>query len=762
MFAFPLSWFATAVVLGALCSASLSSREHIGVIFALAAFTCVLCRCKPPAFRAAVAATLALATLYAFYRAQTERDVVETRTMRFTGIVEERRVQSGLGEYRLALADGRRATFSSHQDAEPGDTVVVRGRLAPFDTPRNPGEPSEREIEREAGVDARIESAQILSHLAVASTLPVRVIRAKAWALKQLRMRLGEPSAEIVAGELWGERGALPPDLRSEFQETGTVHVLVTAGLHVGLVAALIAVFCSLCSAPRFLACFIAIVSVWLFASVSGLHVPALRAATMATAALLARACGRATMSWQGLCAAAIVIVAVAPSDVTSASFWLSFCCVAAIFSLASRIDAYLHVAVAQPRVREALVLTVATQLGTWPITAAAFLQFTPYAFIANIAVVPCVPVTMALGAAQLLFAWLPPCAQAIANLNSWALAWTIGIVRTFSALPGASIVMTPAPPWVLALYEIALAACISLARRGAGTFAAASLICITALALSPPGWDAHRLKITVLDVGQADAIVIETPAHHAILIDAGGRLERGAAGSDSEAEQIGERIVVPFLLRAGIHALDAVILSHPHGDHAGGVAPVLRKLTVAEFADGGQRYGGHAYHDAVDVARREGVPMIYPRAGMEWRTDDGVVLHFIGPVLPFIGGRNAINDNSVAFMLAYRHFRMLFTGDAGSAAEQRFLGEGIDLHADVLKVGHHGSAYGSTAEFIAAVHPRYAMISVGRHNLFGHPAPSTVETLERAGATVYRTDMNGAITASTDGSATTIDTMLR
>ncbi|HVA26752.1 MAG TPA: hypothetical protein VNF68_01125 [Candidatus Baltobacteraceae bacterium] len=182
-----------------------------------------------------------------------------------------------------------------------------------------------------------------------------------------------------------------------------------------------------------------------------------------------------------------------------------------------------------------------------------------------------------------------------------------------------------------------------------------------------------------------------------------------------------------------------------------------MDKIRVAEIADSGQTYGGHAYHDCLDTARADGVPIVYPRAGAVWRTEDGVTLRFIGPSLPFIGGRNAINDNSIAFILQYRQFRMLFTGDAGVAAEQRFLSEGIDLSAAVLKVGHHGSAYSSSPGFIAAVHPRYAIISVGRNNMFGHPAPSTVETLQRAGATVYRTDQNAAVTIRTDGASDTI-----
>jgi len=136
----------------------------------------------------------------------------------------------------------------------------------------------------------------------------------------------------------------------------------------------------------------------------------------------------------------------------------------------------------------------------------------------------------------------------------------------------------------------------------------------------------------------------------------------------------------------------------------------------------------------------------------MVWRTTDGITLSFIGPSLPFIDGKNTINDNSVAFLLQYRSFRMLFTGDAGASAERRFLSESINLHADVLKVGHHGSAYSSSRQFIAAVQPRFAIISVGRHNLFGHPAPTTIATLTEFHARIFRTDQDAAVCISTDG----------
>jgi competence protein ComEC len=540
------------------------------------------------------------------------------------------------------------------------------------------------------------------------------------------------------------------------------VHVLVTAGLHLGAVAGLVLALLTLLALPRWSACLAAIVLIWIFAWWSGGQLPAVRAATMATAALAARAFGRATFSWNTLAIAALAITFLRPASVATISFALSFSCVGAIFACAAPLERWIEARVALPdRVREALVLSLATQLGVWPLGAAAFLQFTPYAIVANLAVVPCVAATMALGAAQLALAWCDPLAQVCANLNSWLLAWMLAVVQNVSALPAAAIAMTPAPAWSIASYDVAVLAAPALWQRNARTLAVATVALATIGVLWPPRGIDARLHITVLDVGQADAIVVQTPRGHALLVDAGGRLERGAQGNGSVAEEVGDRIVVPFLLRHGVHAVDAIVISHPHGDHAGGVAPVLRRLRVGELADSGQRYGGHAYQDAMATARGDDVATIYPRAGTVWRTDDGVVLRFIGPSLPFIGGVNAINSNSVAFVLQYRRFRMLFTGDAGSESERRFLAENVDLHADVLKVGHHGSAYGSSPDFVAAVAPRYAIVSVGRHNLFGHPAPSTLTTLRRFGARIYRTDENGAVTILSDGNGETVSSVL-
>jgi competence protein ComEC len=184
--------------------------------------------------------------------------------------------------------------------------------------------------------------------------------------------------------------------------------------------------------------------------------------------------------------------------------------------------------------------------------------------------------------------------------------------------------------------------------------------------------------------------------------------------------------------------------------------------MPLGWVADSGQRYGGHAYNDGLAEARAHRVPVIVPACHRRW-IDDEVTFAFLSPCGPqFTDGANDVNENSLVLLAQYGTLRALFMGAAGFQSEERLLNQGVDLHADILKVGHHGSAYSSSAAFIEAVHPRIAVISVGRHNLFGHPAPSTLATLQVAGASLFRTDHCGAVTIAIGGSgALQIKTML-
>jgi len=179
--------------------------------------------------------------------------------------------------------------------------------------------------------------------------------------------------------------------------------------------------------------------------------------------------------------------------------------------------------------------------------------------------------------------------------------------------------------------------------------------------------------------------------------------------------------------------------------------------MPVRMLFDSGQQYSGRAFRDCMHEAAAHGVVIVRPQRGYRW-SDDGVTLDILAPSLPVLADTgDDINENSIVAMLHYGDFRELFMGDAGESSEARLLASGADLHAGVLKVGHHGSQYASTPPFIAAVRPQTAIISVGRHNTFGHPGPSTLATLERAGATIYRTDRCGALSLSAESRPTPV-----
>ncbi len=246
-----------------------------------------------------------------------------------------------------------------------------------------------------------------------------------------------------------------------------------------------------------------------------------------------------------------------------------------------------------------------------------------------------------------------------------------------------------------------------------------------------------------MIDVGQGDSFLVEFPGRSRLLIDGGG-----IAGS---AFDVGEKVVSPFLWGKGIRRLDAVISTHSHPDHSGGLAVILRNFRVAEFweADNGPRGSLPA---AVEGAIGPRTSRIRVRAGYE-RTFGGVrvsVLHPSGQ--PARGTRDGPNDRSIVLRLAFGRCSFLFTGDIGGAAEAALCSSGLDLRSSVLKAAHHGSASSSTGEFLAAVGPEAVLIPAGSGNPYGFPSPFALERLARTGASLFRTDTQGSVEVWTDG----------
>lgn len=249
-------------------------------------------------------------------------------------------------------------------------------------------------------------------------------------------------------------------------------------------------------------------------------------------------------------------------------------------------------------------------------------------------------------------------------------------------------------------------------------------------------------LRVTFLDVRQGDCALIQTPGGKTVLIDAGG-----GGGYD-----VGSRVVAPFLRRNGIRDLDLVVMTHPHEDHIGGMPGVLENEGVERIMDCGVAGKSEAYDEVTKAARERGIGYIHAHRGQRVSFPDGVTMDVLSPGNEPLGGESDLNDNSVVLRLKYRDVSFIFAGDAGSDEEEDILRNCRDLRSTALKVAHHGSNSATSELWLRAVRPRVAIISVGRNNQFHLPSPSTLSRLAAVGARVFRTDRDGGITVTTDG----------
>jgi competence protein ComEC len=244
-------------------------------------------------------------------------------------------------------------------------------------------------------------------------------------------------------------------------------------------------------------------------------------------------------------------------------------------------------------------------------------------------------------------------------------------------------------------------------------------------------------LELVFLDVGQGDAILIRTPANRWVLVDAG---ERGK-GWDA-----GERRVVPYLRARGVERLEAMVLTHPHGDHVGGAPAVLRALPVARVVEPGLAYPNPFYLEALREAETRRVAWSSARGGRLLRLD-GVTLELLWPRPGVLDGVDDANKISAVIQVRYGRFSVLLTGDAGTGEEREMVREhGATLRSQVLKAGHHGSRTSTSDALLDAAEPRLVVISDGVGNEYGHPHREVLDRLARRGIEVARTDREGTI----------------
>jgi competence protein ComEC len=607
--------------------------------------------------------------------------------------------------------------------------------------------------------------------------------------------------AAIFSAMIVGEDSLLLRDVREEFQQTGAYHLLVVSGMNVALLAFAIFWLARRLRLPEWPASLLTIALSVFYAYIAGMGVPIMRAVLMLSLYLVARLLYRDRSGLNATGFAALVVLALSPAALFEPGFQLTFLALLAITGISLPIlertsmpyrsalrhldttgyDLGLEPKLAQFRLDLRLVAgrvqrfigeraariivtgAAAAVLGSFElllvsaITQAVLVlpmraYFHRAAILgvpANILVLPLAGLMLNTGVAAIALSYVSvPFARLAATLAAVSLHWTLGCLHFLSRF-NISQWRVPDPTALLALVAIAgiLVACFAVRRPRMIAFAGLFALFLSAGIVAVHHGAAHvergKLEITAIDVGQGDSLLIVSPEGRTLLIDGGGSI--GPVRSEFD---FGEDVVAPYLWSRGLEHLDVVALTHAHGDHIGGLPRIIEDFHPEELWVG-INPETTTLLDLYKTARANHVALVKHVAGdqLDW---SGTRIRVLSPPADWQPKSKPQNDDSLAILIGYGDTSALLAGDLQKTMERFVASE--SPRADLLKVDHHGSATSTTPELLAAVHPRFAVISAGYYNSFGHPRQVVLDRLHAAAVHTYRTDLQGAVTFLLDG----------
>ncbi|MBM7583161.1 competence protein ComEC [Caldicoprobacter guelmensis] len=561
---------------------------------------------------------------------------------------------------------------------------------------------------------------------------------------------VGGDEGALVKTMLLGQKWLLPSEIQQDFQVTGLSHVLAISGLHVGFIAAALSSIAGLLCLTKRQAFIFQVCLLCLYCAMVGAAPSVVRAVVMAVLLLGAKAVGREPDMFNNLFLAAFLILLFRPLDLFDVGFQLSFGAVVGIILFAERFKKWLRFLPGW--MGAGVAVTLSAQIGVWPIIAYYFNNFSIVALIANLFLVPLSGIIILIGFALMVGALLVPgIGVFVGPVLKFLCFLLVKGNEIFTAIPWAFIrVVSPSLLFMMCYYL----AVWFLSPEKPGwmkqplLWCGAMAIMLLLVGMLTPLVD-NDLEVVFLDVGQGDCIYIRTPDEKHILIDGGGKSEDYTGTFD-----VGEDIVVPFLLKNGVGDLDLVVMSHAHDDHIGGLIAVLENISVKAFMEYPPGEKSDNYIRLKELVREKGIKNVYAYSGLSYKVGKDVRLDVVYPDAegkqPEALFERGDNNRSLVVLLRYRDAAVLFTGDIEADVE-KYLTMKWNMPIDILKVAHHGSNTSSTHEWLEVLKPKLAVIQVGK-NAFGHPHPDVIQRLEDRGIRVLRNDFHGAVIASYKG----------
>lgn len=691
------------------------------------------------------------------------------RQTRFTLSVEGIR----RGDGWQTMAENSTVTIvRSHADSvqlrlEYGMRIVLAGELARPPDARNPGEFSPRRYYEANGISLALfvrgcRNVVVLDSSGGSWLMRQIVIPARRRVLADIDRAVGGEPGELLKGLLIGDRSGIPITTRQAFVNAGVAHVLAVSGSNVAVVATVLVLLLGFFPLPEWLRCSAVAAGVVLYMMLTGNQPPVVRATIMALVVLLGKILQRKPNAYNALGISALIILALDSRQLYDVGFQLSFGAVLSIVYLYPRMNALISRLDSHSGVRRGLLwllrlcsVSLAATLGTLPLTALVFGRVSIIGILANIVVIPATSLSVVIGFVSSFFMLLSEWVGSVyATVNSGVLRCTLAITEFSGGLPFAyvdTLRFRPidAVPFYALLFLFVYIGRPVIARR----LLVLVLIGLNLAILWPgakyPVKTRGILRVSVLDVGEGDAMLVEFPRGETMLVDAGPR---------TGASDAGERVVVPFLRRFGISRIDLLVLTHPHSDHLGGIPSVLNSLEVRRVVDSGQAEGSSLYAEYLHAVQSSGARHLKVGKGDILEVSSEARVFVLSPdssllVRDSSGQNGNLNNTSIALRVVYGQTSILLAGDAERAAEEAMVqAYGGFLESSMLKAGHHGSSTSSGGQFVTTVRPSVVAISVGKHNKFRHPSSSVIRRLESMGVQLMRTDDDGAIMLESDG----------
>jgi competence protein ComEC len=680
-----------------------------------------------------------------------DRDVLflDVRTVSAGG---ESRPVSGRLRLGVPFSRGTRPRL----DLLAGDTVRASVRLGSGGSFRNFGSFSYGRYLQTLGIHRRgsTKTARLVERAsaAPAGSVRARVSRVRRGIQTELERRFPAPDGldisppgAVLEALLLGEDGRLDEPTVENLQQTGLYHLFAISGGHIAIINLLLfSLFRFVRMSRRAASLALGVFLVFYTVLVEG-SPSVLRATLMTLAFLGGRLLWKDVHVLNTIAASAFVLLLINPTSLFDIGFQLTYAATLTIILFTPPLVRRLP---RLPlRISELAGMSVAASLGAVPIIARNFNRIAFSSLLLNFPAIPLVGLIMGVGYAFLPFAAVLPGAAALPAAGLRALVGLFALVsHSLDAFPFLSVRVPTPPAWLLWAYYLTLG--LGLARPrfrlqrpvALGAFLAfAALLIVAPFRRSSPD-----LRITLIDVGQGESVLVEFPGRRTMLIDGGG-----LAGSPFD---VGEKVVSPVLWRKGIRRVDHLVLTHAHPDHLDGLVAVARNFAVGEFSEGPPAPRQGTYGELLRALKPRTARR---RAGRGTGFAAGAVSVEIlhpPPAAEDIAPAAASNERSVVMRLTIGEASVLLMGDAGPETERALLASGLDLRCDVLKAGHHGSAASTSADFLAAVRPRLVLVSAGEGNTYGFPSPAFLERCRLAGASVARTDLDGAIEVRTDG----------